>query len=92
MLLATPPASRSRIPSPHRVTLKASRPALTDLRFKGDAWVVGRGHVAAVCLGDYPLGHVAVSPLDLPSLNRTLEQVRTGQARRNHLRRVHRAV
>lgn len=43
-----------------------------------------------VCLGDFPLGHVAISPLDLPSLNRTFGQVRTGQARRNYTRRVNR--
>ncbi len=88
MLLVTPPTSLSRNPSSRRLPLKASRPGLTDLRFKGDAWVVGRGGVAAVCLGDYPLGHIAVSPLDVPSLNRAWEQVRAGQARRNYLRRV----
>lgn len=79
-----------RTPSTRRVVLKASRPALIDLRFKGDAWVVARGVIAAVCLGDYPLGHVCVSPLDVPSLNRVLGQVRTGQARRNYMRRVDR--
>jgi len=61
---------------------------LIDLRFKGDAWVELRGNKAAVCLGDYPLGQLAASPLDLPSLNRTLFQVRMGQARRNYLRRI----
>jgi hypothetical protein len=73
----------------HTVKIKTCRPALIDLRFKGDAWVVLRGNVAAVCLGDYPLGQLAVSPLDLPTLNRTLCQVRMGQARRNYLRRIH---
>jgi hypothetical protein len=72
------------------VTVKASRPALIDMRFKGDAWLVVLGtHTrAAVCLGDYSLGQVAISPFDLPSLNRTLFQVRMGQARRAYLRRV----
>lgn len=86
MLVATPPAPLTQISASRRVVLKACRPALTDLRFKGDAWVVLRGMVAAVCLGDYSLGQVAASPLDLPSLNRTLEHVRTGQARRNFFR------
>jgi hypothetical protein len=73
---------------PRRVVIRASRPSLIDLRFKGDPWVVGVGLQAAVCLGDYPLGYVAASPLDVPSLNRALLQLRFGQARRNYLRRV----
>jgi hypothetical protein len=59
---------------------------LIDLRFKGDPWVVSHDGVAAVCLGDYPMSHLAALPLDLPSLNRTLQQVRLGQARRNYQR------
>jgi hypothetical protein len=61
---------------------------MIDLRFKGDPWVVADGILAAVCLGDYPMAHVAASPFDLPSLNRALQQVRLGQARRNYHRRV----
>jgi hypothetical protein len=87
MALATT-ARPDRAPTARRVVLKASRPALIDLRFKGDAWVVDRGSLAAVCLGDFPLGHVAVSPFDVPSLNRTFGQVRTGQARRYYARRL----
>ncbi len=71
-----------------RVAIRTSRPSLIDLRFKGDLWVVPDGFLAAVCLGDYPMAHVAASPFDLPSLNRTLQQVRLGQARRNYHRRV----
>jgi len=70
--------------------IRATRPALIDLRFKGDAWVVHRDGKAAVCLGDYPLGFVAVSPLDVPSLNRAWGQVRMGQARRYYTCRVRR--
>ena len=92
MFLATPPAPLTQNLCHRPVKLKSSRPGLTDLRFKGDAWVVEQGPMAAVCLGDYPLGHVSVSPLDVPSLNRVLEQVRTGQARRNCLRRLARVV
>lgn len=73
-----------------RVTLKAVRPSLTDLRFKEDTWVVRHGADATVCLGDYPLGYIAVTPLEMPTLNRILGQIRTGQARRNCLRRVRR--
>ncbi|MFO0877486.1 MAG: hypothetical protein U0840_08940 [Gemmataceae bacterium] len=73
-----------------RRSIKASRPALIDLRFKGDAWVVARGDRASVCLGDYPLTTLDVSTFDLPSLNRVLAQVRTGQARRNYVRKIKR--
>jgi hypothetical protein len=59
------------------------RPSLLDLRFKGDACVVGQcDGRASLCLGDYRLLQLDVSPLDLPGLNRMLGQVRLGQARR----------
>ena len=66
-----------------RTTIRASRPALSDLRFKGDACVTA----AAVCLGDYQLTQVDSTPLDVPALNRAFLQVRLGQARRNHAQR-----
>jgi len=87
MLNVAPPAHVQRPPL-RRVPIRASRPSLIDLRFKGDPWVVSHGAVAAVCLGDYPMSQIAASPVDLPSLNRTLQQVRLGQARRNYLQRV----
>src|SRR5262245_32839080 len=61
LLAATPAPSPSRTPANRKVTVRASRPALIDLRFKGDAWLVVRGtHMqAAVCLGDFSLGEVA---------------------------------
>jgi hypothetical protein len=74
-----------------RVTVRACRPSLIDMRFKGDPWVVLDEQRAAVCLGDFPMGQVAVSPLDVPSLNRALLQVRFGQARRNYARKMRRA-
>jgi hypothetical protein len=77
-----PPAPVSRI------SIRACRPSLIDLRFKGDPWVVVKERDAAVCLGDFSLGQVSVSPLDVPSLNRFLLQVRFGQARRNYSRRL----
>ena len=56
-------------PAPGRKQVRAVRPALSDLRFKGDAWVVDNGDgTASVCLGDYQLGRVQLSPLDLPTL------------------------
>jgi hypothetical protein len=83
-------------PTPHipppitqQVVIRSSRPSLIDLRFKGDPWVVSEETLASVCLGDFPLGQINVSPLDVPSLNRFLMQVRLGQARRNNTRRRH---
>ncbi|MBY0228283.1 MAG: hypothetical protein K2W96_03270 [Gemmataceae bacterium] len=70
--------------SSRRTVIRASRPALSDLRFKGDACVTR----AAVCLGDYQLTQVALTPLDVPAMNRAFLQVRTGQARRNQARRL----
>jgi hypothetical protein len=86
---AMPNLTTTNAPAPgRRVTIRACRPSLIDLRFKGDPWVVAKEEEqAAVCLGDYSLGKVAVSPLDVPSLNRCLLQVRFGQARRNQSRR-----
>jgi hypothetical protein len=86
-LNVAPPAHVQRPPL-RRVHIRASRPSLIDLRFKGDPWVVSDGVVAAVCLGDYPMSQIAASPLDLPSLNRTLQQIRLGQARRKYPQRV----
>lgn len=70
-----------------KVLIRALRPALNDLRFKGDPWVVEENNEASVRLGDFQLGRVAVTALDLPSLNKTLWGVRLGQARRNALRK-----
>ncbi len=73
--------------TPRRLAIRASRPALNDLRFKGDACVVQGGDDAAVCLGDYRLTTLAATPLDLPAMNRAFLQVRLGQARRLASRR-----
>lgn len=85
--LAAPPLSITGRPAPRRVTIRATRPALVDLRFTGDACVIGDGDVALVCLGDYRMSQLAVTPFDVPSLNNTFWQVRLGQARRNQARR-----
>jgi hypothetical protein len=75
-----PTLSRTTLP---RRSVRAVRPSLIDLRFKGDPWVVdNQDGTASLCLGAYSALHIAVSPLDLPALNRALSQVRQGQARR----------
>ncbi len=87
-MLPTLPPPGPLLERPARlVTMRASRPSLIDLRFKGDPWIVADGARGSVRLGDYPLAQVVVSPLDLPSLNSTLWQIRLGQARRNYPRR-----
>lgn len=65
-----------------RIVLKATRPALSDLRFKGEPDVIADGGGAAVRLGRYTLTNVACTALDVASLARTFCGVRTGQARR----------
>jgi hypothetical protein len=90
--LAPPPLASARRPAPRRVVIRATRPALNDLRFTGDACVVGEGPTAAVCLGDYRIGQLAVTPFDVPSLNNTFWQVRLGQARRQQTRKRLRAA
>lgn len=70
-----------------RITIKATRPALNDLRFRGEADVRPEGDRAAVCLGNYQLTHVDCTPLDFATLTRTFNDIRTGQARRNQARR-----
>ncbi len=66
-----------------RIALRATRPALNDLRFKGEADVLADGDEAAVCVGTYELTRVQCTPLDVASLSRTFSDLRTGQARRN---------
>ena len=70
-----------------RVVLRATRPALNDLRFKGQADVWADGKEAVVGLGAYELTRVTITPLDLPSLSRTFGDIRTGQARQNIARK-----
>ena len=65
-----------------RVTVRATRPSIVDLRFREDAWVVEDDGRARVCLGDYSLGGLAVTCFDVPALNSLFGAVRVGQARR----------
>lgn len=88
---ARSPAPLTRPATPSRRVVKAARPAIIDLRFKADLWVVGRENTATVRLGDFAMGEVAICPFDLPALNHLLFQVRLGQARHlcaQHLQRV----
>ncbi len=69
--------------------LRSVRPSLVDLRFTGDPWVVDHGDgTASLRLDSYPLVRLRALPLDLPFLNRTLQQLRLWQARRAALRRA----
>jgi hypothetical protein len=86
--LSRNPAKHTNDRPSRRVVIRASRPSLIDLRFKGDPWVVDNGATASVCLGDYPMTQIAASPFDVPTLNRALAQVRLGQARRNYMRQL----
>jgi hypothetical protein len=60
------------------------RPSLLDLRFTGDPWIAyGHDGPATLCLDDYRLACICASPLDLPSLNRTLDHLRRPTRRRS---------
>jgi hypothetical protein len=69
--------------TPRKRVIQATRPALIDLHRKEDVWLVGKGRQGIIYLGDQRLLDLAVTPFDLPTLNRTLWQVRLGQARRD---------
>ena len=76
--------------SPSAVTpsLRSVRPSLVDPRFTGDPWVVAQEDgSASVRLDNYRLARIQSSPLDLPSLNQLLLQLRLWQARRRMARR-----
>ncbi|MFO0925498.1 MAG: hypothetical protein U0736_00445 [Gemmataceae bacterium] len=87
---ARSPAPLTRPAAPYRRVVKASRPAIVDLRFKGDMWVVACEHTATVRLGDFAMGELSVCPFDLPALNHLLFQVRLGQARHQYLQQLQR--
>ena len=78
--------------SPHlkrttRVAIRATRPAIVDLRFREDAWIVADESHARICLGDYRLCGIAVTRFDIPALNNLYFSVRVGQARKQMARR-----
>jgi hypothetical protein len=56
--------------------LRIVRPSLVDWRFTGDVWIIddGKGNLA-LRLGDYELARITGLPLDVPSLNSTLQHV-----------------
>jgi hypothetical protein len=59
---------------------------VADLRFTGDPWVTEQEDgFATLYLGSYSLLRIGVLPFDIPSLNRTLLQVRLARMRRNAL-------
>ena len=63
--------------------LRCIRPSLSDWRFTGDAWILEKeSGTLAVRLGDYELARINGSTLDLPSLNRILDQLRHRRPRR----------
>lgn len=81
----TRPAKKSR------VTVRATRPSIVDLRFREDAWVVEDEDRACVCLGNYSFGGLSVTCFDMPALNSLFGTVRVGQARRQLTKRSKRA-
>jgi hypothetical protein len=85
--VAISPTPRTRTPSGPLV-LRATRPALNDLRFKGEADVLPTDCGARLCLGRYELTRLECTPLDLPSLARLFNDLRIAEARRMLSRRT----
>jgi hypothetical protein len=78
------PSGGSLVP----ISFRSVRPSLLDTRFIGDPWVVtGDDGLAALCLGDYRLVGIAALPLDVPTFNRALIQLRHRCPRGRALRR-----
>lgn len=72
-----------------QVLLRSIRPSLLDVRFTGDPWVVDHEDgTASVRLDDYGLARIQTLPLDVPSLNHLLLQLRHWQMRRAWYRRA----
>ncbi len=64
------------------------RPSLLDLRFTGDPWVVDqRDGTALLRLANFSLARIRTCPLDLPSLNNLVQELRLWQMRRAVLAR-----
>ncbi|MFQ3650599.1 MAG: hypothetical protein SNJ75_09715 [Gemmataceae bacterium] len=70
------------------IVLRAMRPALNDLRFKGEADVLPSENGARLCLGRYELTRLECTPLDLPFLARLFHDLRIVEARRLLTRRL----
>ena len=77
-------------PSPRSApAFRSVRPSLLDLRFTGDPWVVEHEDgTASVRFDDYHLARLQTVPLDLPSLNQLLLQLRQWQTRRRFFRQL----
>ena len=82
----------ARLPKTGRVSVRATRPAIVDLRFREDAWIVAGEGRARVCLGDYRMCEFAATSLDVPGLNNLFVSVRVGQARRDRHERYRRGL
>jgi hypothetical protein len=74
---AAPPRRPDLHRSMRRITLKMVRPSILDIRFRGDSWVVDRQDgTFTLFLGDFCLASITAVPLDLHSLNQTLDRIR----------------
>ncbi len=77
-----PPLLQPARPRCRRRLLRSVRPSILDLRFNGDLWLTAHPEGgAALCLGDYRLVRLEVSPLDVPSFYTALVQMRHSQAK-----------
>jgi hypothetical protein len=68
----------SAVPSsPSVFSLHCNYPSVTDLRFRGDAWILdAQDNMLTLWLGNYFLARLAGTSFDLPHLNTLLSRVR----------------
>jgi hypothetical protein len=83
MLTAPCPRQRKGVQTRRNASspLRSTRPSLLDVRFTGDPWVAPGPEGAALCLDDYCLVRVIVSPLDVPSFYQTVLRMRQARCR-----------
>jgi len=76
----------SRCPASQKVTvaIRPTRPSLTDLRLRGDPWIVAHpNHTVGVFIDGCQLQSFAAVELDVPTLNNQLFTLRHRSPRRS---------
>jgi hypothetical protein len=63
-----------------RGDMRGCRPSLVDSRLRGDPWIERRADALAVCFDTWAWSIFPGSPIDVPSLNQLLLELRTRHA------------
>ncbi len=74
---------RQAVRPPVNLTVRPVRPSLMEFRLTGDAWiVVQEADCLSLRFNDWQLAVLAGAVIDVPSLNRWLERLRSRPVRR----------